>query len=58
MKPETQGIVTADDLMAMKPTASFINTSRAALVAPGAVLQAWRRAARRGWRWMSSTPSR
>jgi len=40
MKPETRGIVTADDLMAMKPTASFINTSRAGLVAPGALLQA------------------
>jgi D-3-phosphoglycerate dehydrogenase len=40
MKPETRGIVTAQDLMAMKPTASFINTSRAALVAPGALLQA------------------
>lgn len=37
LKPETRGIVTADDLLSMRPTASFINTSRAALVAPGAL---------------------
>ena len=40
LKPETKGIITADDLQAMRPTASFINTSRAGLVAPGALLAA------------------
>lgn len=33
----TRGIVTADDLARMKPTATFVNTSRAELVAPGAL---------------------
>ncbi|MGN6388721.1 MAG: D-2-hydroxyacid dehydrogenase family protein [Burkholderiaceae bacterium] len=33
----TRGIVTADDLAAMKPTALFVNTSRAELVEPGAL---------------------
>ena len=37
LKPETKGIVTEADLLAMKPSATFINTSRAALVAPGAL---------------------
>lgn len=40
MKPETRGIVTLADLSVMKPSASFINTSRAALVEPGALLAA------------------
>jgi len=40
LKPETSGIVTLDDLLAMKPTASFVNTSRAGLVQPGALLKA------------------
>ncbi len=40
LKPETRGIITAEDLTAMKPTASFINTSRSGLVADGALLQA------------------
>lgn len=40
LKPETAGIITADDLGAMKPTATFVNTSRAGLVAPGALLAA------------------
>jgi len=42
MLPETDGIVTAADLAAMKPDALFVNTSRAALVAPGALLAALR----------------
>ena len=33
----TRGIVTADDLARMKPTALFVNTSRAELVAAGAL---------------------
>jgi D-3-phosphoglycerate dehydrogenase len=33
----TRGIVTADDLARMKPTALIVNTSRAGLVAPGAL---------------------
>ena len=33
----TRGIVTRDDLLAMKPTASFVNTSRSALVEQGAL---------------------
>ncbi|MDJ0995020.1 MAG: D-2-hydroxyacid dehydrogenase family protein [Dinoroseobacter sp.] len=37
LKPETRGLLTQDDLLAMKPSASFINTSRAGLVAPGAL---------------------
>jgi D-3-phosphoglycerate dehydrogenase len=40
LKPETRGIVTAGDLTAMKPSASFVNTSRAGLVAPGALAAA------------------
>ena len=43
----TRGIVTADDLAAMKPGALFVNTSRAELVAPGA-LEAALRAGRPG----------
>ena len=43
----TRGIVTADDLQRMKPTALFVNTSRAELVAPGA-LEASLRAGRPG----------
>ncbi len=37
LKPETRGIVDEADLLAMKPSAIFVNTSRAALVAPGAL---------------------
>ncbi|MBY0240373.1 MAG: D-2-hydroxyacid dehydrogenase family protein [Burkholderiaceae bacterium] len=43
----TRGIVTADDLQRMKPTALFVNTSRAELVAAGA-LEASLRAGRPG----------
>lgn len=37
LKPETRGIITKGDLLAMKTSASFINTSRSGLVAPGAL---------------------
>jgi D-3-phosphoglycerate dehydrogenase len=43
----TRGMVTAADLRRMKPTALFVNTSRAGLVAPGA-LEAALRAGRPG----------
>jgi len=36
----TRGIVTAADLARMKPTALLVNTSRAGLIAPGALLAA------------------
>jgi len=36
----TRGIVTADDLARMKPTAVLVNTSRAPLIAPGALVAA------------------
>jgi len=39
----TRGIVTAADLARMKPTALFVNTSRAGLVAPGALAGALER---------------
>ena len=38
----TRGIVTAGDLARMKPTALIVNTSRAALIEPGALAQALR----------------
>ncbi|MCB9945770.1 MAG: D-2-hydroxyacid dehydrogenase family protein [Geminicoccaceae bacterium] len=37
MKPETRGIIRETDLLAMKPSATFVNTSRSGLVAPGAL---------------------
>lgn len=39
---ETAGIVSAADLAKMKPSALFVNTSRAALVEPGALVEALR----------------
>ena len=39
LRPETRGIVTAEDLARMKPTALIVNTSRAPLIGPG-VLEA------------------
>ena len=44
----TRGIVTAGDLARMKPTAMIVNTSRAPLIAPGALLAALK-AGRPGW---------
>jgi D-3-phosphoglycerate dehydrogenase len=38
----TRGIVTADDLAAMKPSALLVNTSRAGLIEPGALVAALR----------------
>jgi D-3-phosphoglycerate dehydrogenase len=40
--PATRGIVTAEDLGRMKPSAILVNTSRAGLVAPGALEAALR----------------
>ncbi len=40
--PATRGIVTAADLALMKPTALLVNTSRAPLVEPGALVAALR----------------
>lgn len=40
LKPTTRGIITAEDFAAMRPDALFVNTSRAGLIAPGALLQA------------------
>src|SRR5206468_12730212 len=39
---ETRGIVTRDDLSLMKPTALLVNTSRAPLIEPGALVDALR----------------
>jgi len=36
----TRGIITADDLSRMQPSSLFVNTSRAGLVAPGALVAA------------------
>jgi len=38
--PSSRGVVGADDLARMKPTALFVNTSRAELVADGALVSA------------------
>lgn len=40
LTPATRGTITAQDLAGMKPTASLINTARAGLIAPGALLEA------------------
>ena len=40
--PDTRGIVTAADLGRMRPAALLVNTSRAALIEPGALVEALR----------------
>ncbi len=40
LKPNTRGIITASDFSQMQPRALFVNTSRAGLIAPGALLDA------------------
>lgn len=35
LKPDTRGIITADDLAAMRPRSLLVNTSRSGLIAPG-----------------------
>jgi D-3-phosphoglycerate dehydrogenase len=40
LTPETRGLVTAEDLARMKPTSLIVNTSRAGLIAPGALVEA------------------
>ncbi|KQI67895.1 3-phosphoglycerate dehydrogenase [Loktanella sp. 3ANDIMAR09] len=37
LKPETRGLITADDLAAMPARSLFVNTSRSGLVVPGAL---------------------
>ena len=48
LNQDTRGIVTAADLARMKPTAMIVNTSRARLIAPGALVAALK-AGRPGW---------
>jgi D-3-phosphoglycerate dehydrogenase len=43
LRPETRGIVGPDDLARMKPTALIVNTARAEIIAPGALLEALRK---------------
>jgi D-3-phosphoglycerate dehydrogenase len=40
LRPDTRGIVGPDDLAQMKPTALLVNSSRAELIRPGALLTA------------------
>ncbi len=40
LRPETRGIVGPEDLVRMKPTALIVNTARAELIAPGALVDA------------------
>ncbi len=40
LKPETRGLITATDFASMRPDALFVNTSRAALIEPGSLLEA------------------
>ncbi|MGE0222921.1 MAG: D-2-hydroxyacid dehydrogenase family protein [Acetobacteraceae bacterium] len=43
LRPDTAGIVGPEDLARMKPTALLVNTSRAELIAPGALLDGLRK---------------
>lgn len=43
LNPETEGIVTLEDLSSMKPSALFVNTSRAELLEPDALIAALNR---------------
>ena len=43
LRPETRGIVGPEDLARMKPTALIVNTARAELIAPGALVDALRK---------------
>ena len=43
LTPETQASITLDDLSSMKPTALLVNTSRAELIAPDALIAALNR---------------
>ena len=43
LRKETRGIVGPEDLARMKPTALIVNTGRAELIAPGALLEALRK---------------
>lgn len=40
LKPQTRGIITREDLRKMRADALFVNTSRAGLIEPGALLEA------------------
>jgi D-3-phosphoglycerate dehydrogenase len=42
LRPDTSGTISAEDLARMKPTALLINTARAELIQPGALLAALR----------------
>jgi D-3-phosphoglycerate dehydrogenase / 2-oxoglutarate reductase len=42
LRPDTSGIVGPDELSRMKPTSLLVNTSRAELIQPGALLAALR----------------
>jgi len=42
LTPETRGIVTAGDLARMKPDALLVNTARAEIIAPGALVEGLR----------------
>lgn len=39
LKPDTHGVIEASDFAAMQPGSLFVNTSRAGLIAPGALLE-------------------
>ena len=43
LTPETRGLVAASDLARMKPTSLIVNTSRAGLIEPGALVAALKR---------------